>query len=75
LPPPTAPTGIPLFTGYNEFYQRTLPSHRYNLAWNEFQADARMHALGARLAGKLVGMAHFLVADSPGYQPAGLAFS
>jgi GNAT superfamily N-acetyltransferase len=50
-----------LFCGYHAFYGRTWPAERYDLAWREFQHGDRMRALGARLDGRLVGIAHFLV--------------
>jgi GNAT superfamily N-acetyltransferase len=50
-----------LFSGYNAFYGRTWPAGRYDHAWQQFRRGDRVHALGARLDGRLVGIAHFLV--------------
>jgi GNAT superfamily N-acetyltransferase len=50
-----------LFRGYIDFYERTLPDERYEQSWREFASGERMHALGARLDGRLVGIAHFFI--------------
>jgi GNAT superfamily N-acetyltransferase len=53
-----------LFRAYIDFYQRAEPPEMYERAWREFQADTRLHALGARLDGKLAGITHFFVHPS-----------
>jgi len=53
-----------LFRAYIDFYQRTESQEMYDRAWDEFQADTRLHALGARLDGKLVGITHFFIHPS-----------
>ncbi len=50
-----------LFRGYIDFYERTLPAEEYERAWQRFQADTEIHALGARDDDRLIAIAHFLI--------------
>lgn len=49
-----------LARGYNDFYETVLPAADYDLAWRRLRAGEQIHGLGARLDGRLVGIAHFL---------------
>lgn len=49
-----------LARGYKAFYRTDIPDARYEETWRLLIADARVHGLGARLDGRLVGIAHYL---------------
>ena len=51
-----------LFAGYHAFYGRPdWPQENYDEAWRRFVRGDQVHARGARLDGRLVGIVHFLV--------------
>jgi GNAT superfamily N-acetyltransferase len=53
-----------LFRSYIDFCQRDEPQSMYDRAWEEFRASERMHALGARADGRLIGIVHYLIHPS-----------
>ena len=54
-----------LFAGYHAFYGRSFwPQENYERAWHRLLAADRIHGLGARLDGRLVGIAHFMTHPS-----------
>ncbi|MFB9512464.1 GNAT family N-acetyltransferase [Streptomyces purpureus] len=64
LAPSDRDTWEQLFRGYIDFYGRTEPDAMYERSWAAFQEDTRLHALGARLDGRLVGITHFFIHPS-----------
>lgn len=56
---------LPLWEGYNEFYERrgptAVPMEMTRLTWSRFfDAYEPMHCLVAELDGRLVGMTHYI---------------
>jgi GNAT superfamily N-acetyltransferase len=49
-----------LARGYKGFYRTELPDEAYERTWRALLAGERIHGLGARLDGKLAGIAHYL---------------
>ena len=49
-----------LARGYKAFYRTELADTDYERTWQALLAGARVHGLGARLEGRLVGIAHYL---------------
>ncbi len=49
-----------LARGYKAFYRTETPDARYEATWRLLMDDDRVHGLGARLDGRLVGIAHYL---------------
>ena len=52
---------LPLWTGYNTFYKRSLPDAVTRATWARFlDAAEPMHALVAEQDGRLLGLVHYL---------------
>ena len=52
---------LPLWEGYNSFYERTVPAEVTRTTWGRFfDAYEPMHAVVAERDGKLVGLVHYL---------------
>ncbi|HST37086.1 MAG TPA: GNAT family N-acetyltransferase [Allosphingosinicella sp.] len=49
-----------LARGYKGFYRTELADEAYEGTWQALLAGDRVHGLGARLEGRLVGIAHYL---------------
>ena len=49
-----------LARGYKSFYRTDLIDADYERAWRALVAGDRVHGLGARLDGRLAGIAHYL---------------
>lgn len=49
-----------LARGYKTFYEAELPESGYDEAWRRLMAGECVHGIGARLDGRLVGIAHYL---------------
>jgi GNAT superfamily N-acetyltransferase len=49
-----------LARGYKTFYQEPEPDEAYERTWLRLLAGTELHGLGARLDGRLAGLAHYL---------------
>jgi GNAT superfamily N-acetyltransferase len=49
-----------LARGYNDFYETVLDEAAYEHTWRRLRSGTDVHALGARLNGRLVGIVHYL---------------
>jgi GNAT superfamily N-acetyltransferase len=49
-----------LARGYKTFYRTTVPDAGYEQTWQRLRDGTEIHGIGARLDGKLVGIAHYL---------------
>ena len=49
-----------LARGYKTFYRTELPPSEYDWAWQRLLQADTVHGIGARLDGRLVGIAHYL---------------
>ena len=49
-----------LARGYKTFYRESEPDEAYERTWLRLLAGTELHGLGARLDGRLVGIAHYL---------------
>jgi GNAT superfamily N-acetyltransferase len=49
-----------LARGYKDFYETVVPDAGYDETWQRLLAGTDVHALGAWLDGRLVGIAHYL---------------
>ncbi|HEY2874000.1 MAG TPA: GNAT family N-acetyltransferase [Reyranella sp.] len=55
------PAWLPMWTGYNTFYKRTLADEITRKTWARFLDPAKpMHALVAEQDGALLGLVHYL---------------
>lgn len=48
-----------LARGYKAFYREPMPDEAYEVTWQRLAAGTELHGLGARLDGRLVGIAHY----------------
>ena len=53
-----------LFRAYMAFYERDEPQSMYDDTWAQLMRGDRIHALGVRQSGELIGITHFLVHPS-----------
>ena len=54
-----------LARGYKTFYREQEPDEAYEQTWRRLAAGTEIHGLGARLDGRLVGIAHYLFHPAP----------